>query len=100
MPLIARDFEAYQRCSCTQSRSSSSSRQRRISSALSPCTRSLIVPTLLLDELEPEEVTGAERQQVGQLADPGKARVAEQLDGMAPLVGAQIELDCLRCTSD
>src|ERR1700733_9433505 len=66
-----------------------------MSSALIPCTRSLMVRLLFFDELEPEEAARAERQQVGELADAREARVPEQLDGIAPLEGAQIELDRL-----
>src|SRR5947209_9343463 len=97
IPATERAFEAYQRCCCTQSRRSSSSTQRRISSAEMPCTRSLIAGLLLLglDQLEPEEAAGAQRQQVRELADPREARVPEHLDRIAPLVGGEIELDRL-----
>ena len=43
---------------------------------------------------------GAERQQVGELADPREARAAEQLDRVAALVGAEVELDRLGGAGD
>src|SRR5579884_832388 len=82
IPATVRALDAYQRCCWTQSRRSSSSTQRRISSAVIPCRRSLIARLLLfgLDQLEPEEAARPERQEIGQLADAREARAAEQLD--------------------
>src|SRR3984885_8174281 len=71
-----------------------------MSSALMPCRRSLMVLLLFLDELEPEEATGAEREQIGELADAWEARVPEQLNRIAALERAQIELHRLRRASD
>src|ERR1700751_300672 len=95
MPVTWRDFEAYQRCCSTHSRSSSSPRARGISSGVIS-TRSLILVLLLLDQLEPEEPAGSERQQVRQLADPRESRTAEQLHRITPFVGTEVELDRLR----
>src|ERR1700684_1198701 len=99
IPATWRALEAYQRWCCTHSRSSSSSRARRISSALI-WRFSLIVGVLLLDQLEPEEAARTQCQQVGQLADPREPRAAEQLHRVAPLEGAEIEFDRLGRTGD
>src|ERR1700733_6327118 len=99
IPATLRALDAYQRCCWTQSRSSSSSRARRISSAVI-WMPSLIIFLFPLDQLEPEEAARGERQQVRQLADPGELRTAEQLHGIAAFEAAQIELDRLSGAGD
>src|SRR5918993_457166 len=92
MWLTSRDLDANQRCSTTQSWSSCSGSQER-------SWRSGIAAALL-DELEPVEAARRHRQQIRQLADLREARAAEDLDGVAALVLAEVELDRLRAARE
>ena len=44
---------------------------------------------------EPREVVGAERQEIGKVADRGEVRLPEQLNGNTALVRGKVELDVL-----
>src|ERR671926_335984 len=57
------------------------------------CGRASVVPLL---EAEPEEAPRAEGELIGLRAYQGEARLAEHLDGRAPLELREVELDRLR----
>src|SRR5205085_6843200 len=94
IPVTLRDFDAYQRCCCIHSRSSS----RSTSWSIVVVGPLLIVRLFLfrLDELEPVEAAWSQRQQVRPLADTREARAAEQLHRIASFVLPQVELHRLR----
>src|SRR3954454_8255865 len=51
---------------------------------------------LVLDQLEPVEAAGGQREDVGQIADRREPRAAEDLDRVAALEAREVELDRLR----
>src|SRR5579862_7255610 len=98
MPLIERDFDAYQRCEAIQSPSVCSSRSRAISASPRLTCSGIVAGLLVFDQLEPIEPARAERQQIWQLPDPREARSAKHLDRVAALVLREVELDRLSRT--
>src|SRR5512143_729795 len=102
MLVTPRDLAAYQRWCWTQSRRLSSSRTWRISAA-GICTGSVIflcTVFLFLDQLEPVEAAGGQRQQIRQLADARKPRAPEQLDRVTAFIRTEVEFDGLRAARD
>src|SRR5829696_8437923 len=89
----SRDLDPNQRWATTQSCSAVSSRNDRSPAATAAAT-SVIVAAL--DELEPVEAAGREREQVAPLADAREARAPEHLHGVAALPLGEVELDRLR----
>src|SRR4029450_8693794 len=93
----SRDLPPNQRCEAFVPSRTSPSRKCR-----SPCRmrslRSAVIGRVL--KLEPEEAARAEREQVGQLPDPGELGVAEELDRHTPGEGGEVELDGLRGTGE
>src|SRR5688500_17074676 len=88
----SRDLPPNQRCEAIVPSSTRPSRTCRSPPSMRDCN-SLLIGRVL--ELEPEEATGAEGEEVGPLADLRELGVAEQLDGHAARERREVELHCL-----
>src|SRR5204862_3428436 len=100
-PATALDFDAYQRCPWTQSLRASTSKKDRSPPAMLRARSGIrLLQFLFVDQLEPIEAAGCQRQEIGKLTYPRKARPPEQLDRIAALEGRQVELHRLRRAGD